>query len=93
MTVTDDVPRKATLFCPECAHEGHLATDWSHRRDGEGRRVVCPDCGATVATRSARASEGAPGERAGDGQATAYEADATAAWRRACRSWLAVWTP
>lgn len=77
MAPTDDAPSKATLYCPACDHAGHLARDWRCREDGDGRRIVCPECETTVTRRPAS-------ERADD---------AVAAWVRACRAWLVVWTP
>jgi endogenous inhibitor of DNA gyrase (YacG/DUF329 family) len=39
---------KTTLFCPECPHRSHIDGDWHRVESDAGRRVVCPDCRATV---------------------------------------------
>jgi DNA-directed RNA polymerase subunit RPC12/RpoP len=36
--------RKATLFCPDCGHEGTLDGGWEVQRAGDRRRVRCPEC-------------------------------------------------
>lgn len=49
---TTDRRRKSVLFCPECGHESTATGDWVvSERDGR-TDYDCPDCGATVTTRT-----------------------------------------
>ncbi|WP_418281592.1 hypothetical protein [Halorubrum sp. DTA98] len=47
---------KSTLFCPECRFESPAAAEWLAVTTATERRLVCPDCGAVVDSRSRRAS-------------------------------------
>ena len=87
---------KAVLFCPECGHEGHAASDWRTRDDyvaGE-RAIVCPECATAVTerplpNRSANADTDADSAWIDAGGRTPWET-----WRDLCRSsveLLAVW--
>jgi predicted RNA-binding Zn-ribbon protein involved in translation (DUF1610 family) len=39
---------KATLFCPDCGHEGHVGGDWSVDTTGDRTTTACPECGARI---------------------------------------------
>lgn len=45
------VPRKSTLFCPDCGHESHWDGDWRVVETAEKRRYVCPDCDTQITSR------------------------------------------
>ena len=51
---------KATLFCPDCGHESHVAGDWSVRTSAERITIDCPSCGARVDERPRTVEKPAP---------------------------------
>jgi len=48
-TATDSP--KATLHCPHCAHESRYDDDWLVVETARRVRLLCPECGTTIATR------------------------------------------
>ena len=49
------VPRKSTLFCPECDYASTADGDWIRRTRGETVAYVCPDCATAITERPRRA--------------------------------------
>ena len=56
-----DAPRKATLFCSTCGHESGFDDEWLVVETARRRRLLCPACGATIATRPAERERTGPG--------------------------------
>ncbi|MFU1782088.1 hypothetical protein ACM16X_11960 [Haloarcula japonica] len=46
-----DVPSKATLFCPDCGHQGRYDGDWIVVERYGGAHYRCPDCHAELTVR------------------------------------------
>lgn len=44
-------PRKATLYCPQCAHASPIDGDWHVASDAYQVVLSCPDCGTTIDSR------------------------------------------
>lgn len=60
-----DVPTKSTLHCPHCDHASRYDQDWIALETAQRRRLLCPACGTTVATRprdGERSTPCTPGE-------------------------------
>ena len=48
--------RKSVLFCPECSFESPVSEGWLVVSDGDGRTIVCPECGHVVDHRTERSA-------------------------------------
>jgi len=48
-TATDSP--KATLHCPHCEHASRYDDDWLVVETARRVRLLCPECGTTIATR------------------------------------------
>ncbi len=46
-----DPPRKATLYCPICAHQSPIEGDWVVRERATGVEYRCPDCETGITER------------------------------------------
>lgn len=49
------IPRKSTLFCPDCDHASTADGDWIRRTHGETVAYVCPVCATSITERPRRA--------------------------------------
>jgi transcription elongation factor Elf1 len=45
---TDDTPPKATLFCPNCGHQGRIDGDWTVVKTDTQERLECPACETSI---------------------------------------------
>lgn len=46
--VGEEVPAKATLFCPGCQHQSRYDGDWSTVASRRFVRYQCPECGTEI---------------------------------------------
>lgn len=46
-----ELPHKATLYCPSCAHASPITGDWILERHANGLDYNCPECGLTIESR------------------------------------------